>query len=206
MSKLKRADDDDAPAQFYPLRDRSQVEAGDTVFEIVRWGDKGQHTKYKPARALSVSKHGVKVQLSGLARETTLSWSRVAVTVPPPSHVPELQVVVVDHVPESALAVANGQDEGLIAWLEMGEVLLSDLEARREKIRASLDEAGAESPAAERARARVAQLEEQLRDARRAYEAERARSRDEMTRLSQELERLETQRNRIASMLRSARS
>ena len=173
--------------QLYKLETPEQVRPGDTVYEVVRFGTGDQHVKFKPCKVIKALRGGCRVSREdGSNYTTTLAFGLLMCERPKPTlqrEPRERPVAAIVQLPERT-------EDAFSAWLDMGRGLIDELDQQREALqdeREALQDTEVSALLAQR----VAELEAQLKQARRDMEAERERQREAMRSLDAQLAALD---------------
>jgi flagellar motility protein MotE (MotC chaperone) len=185
--------------QLYRLESPSQVEVGDTVYEVIRFGTEDHHVKFKAHKVLKVERAACKLAHADHGQPVKMAFHALM------AERPKLSLDKVRERPAVALVQPRAQpeDDAFSAWLDMGRGLIDELDVQREKLCDERERWNdeAEGIVAVHAR-RVAELEAQLRDARREMEAERARRKDAVRGLDEQIAALEARRTALSRVLK----
>lgn len=203
-------------ADLMPI-DRQSIERGDAVYEVIRFGTKPEDTKYKKWRVLETDRGAAlcepydgspgekkaerrKIQYSQLRREKPEAKfeNRPRVKLVAPAS--EAPLPAPSKSVNAAKAAAT--DDQFEAWKEMGRELVGGITAeiaalteQHERIKCDLDAVDA------RHRRTIEELEQELLEARRAHEEDRALAAARRDAIGTKLERAKERLQGIRSML-----
>jgi len=185
---------------LYKLKTPDQVSAGDTVYEIVRFGVKAEHVKHNPCRVRRVEREACTVQRPD-GKVVKIHFRQLMCSTPIPESAHEREAPPLMRVEESEPSDASA-DDPVRAWMDMGKGLLDELERdrlreleRREARQRELDALLAQQSD------EIARLEARLREARQRIEAERIAGRAALEAHEREAERIAERRKKLEAML-----
>lgn len=204
-----------------PLEEGSQVQARQTVYEVVRFGPSPDHVKFNPCRVVKVERAACVVQrLDGAhgGRDIKLHFKRVMVKKKAPplperlntpfAQLPQmLPQILMTASPPALVSVkpapaAPTFSDAFDAWLEMGKELVNEIEAERRGVEgAKAVIRGELQRIDEQHQQRIEELERQAQEARAAHERERAVAADALEAAEQRLRGIEARRAGLSKVL-----
>ena len=191
-------DTTDEPTQHYPIESVDQVEVGDTVFEVIRWGHREHETKLKPVRVIGVVRSACRVESPSRPLPITIPFGKLRCTKPPIPSKNRRPLAPSENR-------SHAEDDAFRAWLDMGQGLLTDLDHERELLELERDEVSREASAAvQSARERVEDMEAQLRTARQEMERLREEGKARVVEIAAQIREVGERKSRIAATLSAA--
>lgn len=175
------------PTKLVRIRSPEELERGDTVVEVVRFGASAVHCKYNQYEVLEVLRQAVRCRPIASSRKepVSISFSRLHrhakdQPMPRPStpkNDPAPSVALVPPPPREAPAepVSAPSGDALEAWLDMGRELVADIDRERAGALASVDQVQHQLEQIDSVhRRRIEQLERELLAAKQDHTRDRA--------------------------------
>jgi hypothetical protein len=186
------------------LRSADQVEAGDTIYEHVRFGEGPHCIKYNPCRVIKTNKNGVMVFHENRGERITQPFKHFVVerkAMPTKPAKPKL--VEAPPEPPVPASIANAFNDLLaMANLLFEEITneTHDLDGQRAHLESDLEQTTL------RNRAEIQALEDQLTEARRKFERERAAIQVQIDGFDERVKALEARRTAAQNIFDGAKA